>query len=105
MPPITAYTRPLNLHYRVLKFFLVAVDTPDPYVELFIPDTANGRKRTKIINDNKNPEWNETFKFVVDPELTNILRKWGSMPSARGKVETDSFCVIEDAIQIFIPKL
>ncbi|XP_060088373.1 cytosolic phospholipase A2 isoform X2 [Heteronotia binoei] len=49
------------------------LDTPDPYVELFIPSTPDSRKRTKHINNNVNPEWNETFEFILDPNQENVL--------------------------------
>uniref|UniRef100_A0ABM5G994 Phospholipase A2 n=1 Tax=Pogona vitticeps TaxID=103695 RepID=A0ABM5G994_9SAUR len=49
------------------------VDTPDPYVELFIPTAPDSRKRTKHINNNVNPEWNETFEVILDPNQENVL--------------------------------
>lgn len=50
-----------------------AVDTPDPYVELFIPTAPESRKRTKHIDNNINPKWNETFSFILDPNQQNVL--------------------------------
>lgn len=50
-----------------------AVDTPDPYVELFIPTAPESRKRTKHIDNNINPKWNETFNFILDPNQQNFL--------------------------------
>ncbi|KAF7202652.1 cytosolic phospholipase A2 [Nothobranchius furzeri] len=49
------------------------LDTPDPYVELFIPTAPESRKRTKHIDNNINPIWNETFHFILDPNLPNVL--------------------------------
>ncbi|NXS17699.1 PA24A phospholipase, partial [Mystacornis crossleyi] len=49
------------------------LDTPDPYVELFIPTAPDCRKRTKHFNNEVNPMWNETFEFVLDPNLENVL--------------------------------
>ncbi|XP_038614367.1 cytosolic phospholipase A2 isoform X2 [Tachyglossus aculeatus] len=49
------------------------LDTPDPYVELFISSTPDSRKRTRHFNNNVNPVWNETFEFILDPNLENIL--------------------------------
>ncbi|KAJ7332344.1 hypothetical protein JRQ81_014524 [Phrynocephalus forsythii] len=49
------------------------VDTPDPYVELFIPTAPDSRKRTKHINNNINPEWDETFEIILDPYQENVL--------------------------------
>ncbi|PFX34527.1 cytosolic phospholipase A2-like [Stylophora pistillata] len=49
------------------------VDTPDPYVKLFIRTAPNGRKRTKAKNNTANPVWEETLKFYLDPNVKNIL--------------------------------
>lgn len=53
--------------------FIAIVDTPDPYVELFISTTPDGRKRTRHFNNDINPVWNETFEFILDPNQENIL--------------------------------
>jgi len=53
--------------------FCSAVDTPDPYVELFIPSAPDCRKRTKHFNNDVNPVWNETFEFILDPNQENVL--------------------------------
>ncbi|XP_040040450.2 cytosolic phospholipase A2 [Gasterosteus aculeatus] len=50
------------------------LDTPDPYVELFIPTAPESRKKTKHIDNNINPEWNETFHFILDPNQQNVLK-------------------------------
>ncbi|XP_055043160.2 cytosolic phospholipase A2 [Misgurnus anguillicaudatus] len=49
------------------------LDTPDPYVELFIPTSPESRKKTKHIDNDINPEWNETFEFILDPNQENVL--------------------------------
>ncbi|XP_064416035.1 cytosolic phospholipase A2 [Latimeria chalumnae] len=49
------------------------LDTPDPYVELFISSAPESRKRTRHINNDVNPTWNESFEFVLDPKQDNIL--------------------------------
>nr|XP_009670944.1 PREDICTED: cytosolic phospholipase A2 [Struthio camelus australis] len=49
------------------------LDTPDPYVELFIPSAPDCRKRTKHFNNDVNPVWNETFEFILDPNQENVL--------------------------------
>uniref|UniRef100_A0A672JED5 Phospholipase A2 n=1 Tax=Salarias fasciatus TaxID=181472 RepID=A0A672JED5_SALFA len=49
------------------------LDTPDPYVELFIPTAPESRKRTKHIDNDINPKWNETFQFILDPNQQNTL--------------------------------
>ncbi|XP_068445976.1 cytosolic phospholipase A2 [Clinocottus analis] len=50
------------------------LDTPDPYVELFIPTAPESRKRTKHIDNDINPKWNETFTFILDPNQQNVLK-------------------------------
>ncbi|KAM8889339.1 cytosolic phospholipase A2-like [Synchiropus picturatus] len=49
------------------------LDTPDPYVELFIKTAPESRKKTKHIDNDINPKWNETFHFILDPNQQNIL--------------------------------
>ncbi|XP_067086818.1 cytosolic phospholipase A2 [Osmerus mordax] len=49
------------------------LDTPDPYVELFIPTTPESRKKTRHIDNNIHPKWNETFHFILDPNQENTL--------------------------------
>ncbi|XP_017577932.1 cytosolic phospholipase A2 isoform X1 [Pygocentrus nattereri] len=49
------------------------LDTPDPYVELFIPTAPESRKRTRHIDNDINPEWNESFEFILDPNQDNVL--------------------------------
>ncbi|XP_076342257.1 cytosolic phospholipase A2-like isoform X2 [Tachypleus tridentatus] len=51
----------------------IKVDTPDPYIVLRVPDTPNGKKRTRWKKNVVNPSWKETFTFVVDPEKDKIL--------------------------------
>ncbi|XP_051730658.1 cytosolic phospholipase A2 isoform X3 [Ctenopharyngodon idella] len=50
------------------------LDTPDPYVELFIPTSPESRKKTRHIDNDINPEWNETFEFILDPYQDNVLK-------------------------------
>ncbi|CAL8256506.1 unnamed protein product [Merluccius merluccius] len=49
------------------------LDTPDPYVELYIPTAPESRKRTRHIDNDINPQWNETFHFILDPNQQNTL--------------------------------
>ncbi|KAK7889301.1 hypothetical protein WMY93_024861 [Mugilogobius chulae] len=49
------------------------LDTPDPYVELFIPTAPESRRKTKHIDNDINPKWNETFQFILDPNQPNVL--------------------------------
>lgn len=51
------------------------VDTPDPYVELRIRSAPNGKRRTVTIDNEPNPVWDETFVFLLDQSLKNILRE------------------------------
>lgn len=60
-------------HSLFLVIFVPIVDTPDPYVELFIPTAPESRKRTRHIDNDINPEWNESFEFILDPNQDNIL--------------------------------
>lgn len=50
------------------------IDTPDPYLRMRIPSSAEIVKRTKCVSNNKNPEWKEEpFVFHIDPEENNVL--------------------------------
>ncbi|XP_030630583.1 cytosolic phospholipase A2 [Chanos chanos] len=49
------------------------LDTPDPYVELCVPTSPESRKRTRHIDNDINPLWNETFEFILDPNQDNVL--------------------------------
>uniref|UniRef100_A0A8B9J8T1 Phospholipase A2 n=1 Tax=Astyanax mexicanus TaxID=7994 RepID=A0A8B9J8T1_ASTMX len=49
------------------------LDTPDPYVELSIPTAPESRKRTRHIDNDIHPKWNETFEFLLDPQQENML--------------------------------
>lgn len=49
------------------------LDTPDPYVELYIPTAPESRKRTRHIDNDIHPKWNEKFVFLLDPQQDNIL--------------------------------
>ncbi|CAK8673863.1 unnamed protein product [Clavelina lepadiformis] len=46
---------------RIGDFF----DLPDPYVEVCIHTAPEGRKATRHVNNNPNPEWNETLSYLV----------------------------------------
>ncbi|KAL9969386.1 hypothetical protein ACROYT_G021596 [Oculina patagonica] len=49
------------------------LDTPDPYVKLFIKTAPNGRRKTKVQNNTANPTWGEVFQFYLDPNVKNNL--------------------------------
>lgn len=63
----------LITHYFFSHSFGITVDTPDPYVELFIPTAPESRKRTRHFDNDINPVWNENFEFILDPNQENIL--------------------------------
>ncbi|XP_001080051.2 cytosolic phospholipase A2 delta [Rattus norvegicus] len=45
----------------------------DPYVTLRLP-TASGRKfKTQTVTNSSNPVWNETFSFLIQSQVKNIL--------------------------------
>ncbi|TSU37063.1 Cytosolic phospholipase A2 beta [Bagarius yarrelli] len=49
------------------------VSQPDLYVTLRLPTACACTLKTKVIQNNKTPEWNETFHFRVYSQLKNIL--------------------------------
>ncbi|XP_060074734.1 cytosolic phospholipase A2-like [Ylistrum balloti] len=50
------------------------MDTPDPYVTLYIKTAPNCLQKTSIKDNDINPVWNETFTFYIDPrEHSNRL--------------------------------
>lgn len=57
-------------------FFPLLVDTPDPYVQLKMKTAAETKKRTKAVDNDKNPVWNEKFTFFMDIKERNILGRW-----------------------------
>lgn len=63
-----------NLYNDLSYFvFFIPVDTPDPFVSLFIKTSSNGMQRTRTIDNDVNPTWNETFKFYIDDRISNEL--------------------------------
>ncbi|XP_062622371.1 cytosolic phospholipase A2-like [Saccostrea cucullata] len=45
------------------------LDTPDPYVVLMVQGAPNCYQRTCTLDNNISPEWNETFKFYLNPKI------------------------------------
>ncbi|XP_020624400.1 cytosolic phospholipase A2-like isoform X3 [Orbicella faveolata] len=81
MAPKQASFRPcLLLEIKVLRgrnitlgSFADWLDTPDPYVKLYIKTAPNGKRKTKVRNNSANPIWEEVFHFYLDPDMTNNL--------------------------------
>ena len=48
--------------------FFSAVDTPDPYIKLRLRKSPEGRQRTRTIDNEINPVWDETFTFFMDSQ-------------------------------------
>ena len=48
-------------------------DCSDPYVELVCGNVA---QKTKVVQDNLNPEFNETFSFTAAPSDQLTLKVW-----------------------------
>jgi Ca2+-dependent lipid-binding protein len=50
---------------------LEKIGKSDPYVRLFV--RVLFKKKTKVIDNNLNPEWNEVFEFDVEDTETQTL--------------------------------
>lgn len=51
------------------------MDTPDPYIYMCIRTAPEGRKQTTVKDNEINPVWNETFTFLLDEAVENIMGK------------------------------
>ncbi|XP_063423775.1 cytosolic phospholipase A2-like [Mytilus trossulus] len=49
------------------------MDTPDPFVSLYIKTSPNCLQKTKTVDNEVNPVWDETFQFYLDPRDNNEL--------------------------------
>ncbi|ESP01691.1 hypothetical protein LOTGIDRAFT_52500, partial [Lottia gigantea] len=49
------------------------MDTPDPYVILWIKTAPNSWQKTTVKDNDIHPVWNETFTFYLDPIVENVL--------------------------------
>ncbi|XP_060607580.1 cytosolic phospholipase A2-like isoform X2 [Ruditapes philippinarum] len=49
------------------------VDTPDPYIKIYIRTAPEGRKQTTVKDNEVNPEWNESFTFLLGEAVENIM--------------------------------
>ncbi|NXK54221.1 PA24E phospholipase, partial [Chauna torquata] len=45
----------------------------DCYVKLWLPTASHQEARTKTVSNCRNPVWNETFHFMIQSEVKNIL--------------------------------
>ncbi|XP_010134619.1 PREDICTED: cytosolic phospholipase A2 epsilon-like [Buceros rhinoceros silvestris] len=45
----------------------------DCYVKLWLPTASRREARTRTIRNCRNPVWNETFRFIIQREVKNIL--------------------------------
>ena len=62
----------LSIVYSTLLLFF-HLGTADPYVILRVRTSPNSKQRTTTKDDEVNPEWNEDFKFYLNPEKENTL--------------------------------
>ncbi|KFV47173.1 Cytosolic phospholipase A2 epsilon, partial [Gavia stellata] len=46
---------------------------PDCYVKLWLPTASCREARTRTVRNCRNPVWNETFHFMIQSEVKNIL--------------------------------
>ncbi|XP_045199096.2 cytosolic phospholipase A2-like isoform X2 [Mercenaria mercenaria] len=49
------------------------LDIPDPYVTVSIKTSPHGIQRTKHLDNDINPVWNETFKFYLNADVNNDM--------------------------------
>ncbi|XP_076823546.1 cytosolic phospholipase A2-like [Clavelina lepadiformis] len=58
--------------------------TTDPYIKIYIKESPDARRQTRYINNNKNPEWNETFTYFLPKDLSGIMAEFTLMDSNYG---------------------
>lgn len=68
-----------NASVRLFIFPFLAVDTPDPYVVLMVQGAPNCYQRTNAFDNNTDPEWNETFKFYLNPKIPSEIGMYGHL--------------------------
>jgi len=61
---------------NILNDYFLTVDTPDPYIMLRIKTAPEGKRRTKTIDNDVNPVWEEDFEFLLDQNENNVLREY-----------------------------
>lgn len=80
---------------NITKGFWDYVDTPDPYISMKIRTAPEGRRRTKTIDNEVNPVWNEEFTFLLDENENNKMQinlmeaNYGSFDQTIGTVWFD----------------
>ena len=58
-----------------LSSFPPIVDTPDPYVSVTVNEAIELTYKTRHIDNEKNPIWNEELNFFISPNATVITGK------------------------------
>ncbi|CAG5136620.1 unnamed protein product, partial [Candidula unifasciata] len=48
-------------------------DTPDPYINLILRSSPEGKKSTTVKQNDTNPVWDETFTFYINFTQSNVL--------------------------------
>ncbi|CAK8673405.1 unnamed protein product [Clavelina lepadiformis] len=51
----------------------------DPYVKIYIKESPNACMKTRYIDNKKNPEWNQTFTFLLPNNLSEITAEFTLM--------------------------
>uniref|UniRef100_A0A672TPL3 Phospholipase A2 n=1 Tax=Strigops habroptila TaxID=2489341 RepID=A0A672TPL3_STRHB len=58
---------------RSKKTRMFHIGTTDCYVKLWLPTASCQEARTRTVCNSRNPVWNETFLFMIQREVKNIL--------------------------------
>lgn len=67
----------VSLILSILFCFQTLVSDADCYVTLKLSSASSSVGRTKVVTNNKSPEWNETFTFTVNDILqVRLLSNW-----------------------------
>ncbi|XP_053380553.1 cytosolic phospholipase A2-like isoform X2 [Mercenaria mercenaria] len=72
-PYLIFYVTIVKGHNITKGYWKDTLDTPDPFVKVTIKTAPNGTRLTKPVNNDANPDWNETFKFFLDPTVDNEM--------------------------------
>jgi len=63
------------MHLHGYCYSVLTVDTPDPYIHMSIKTAPEGRRQTTVKDNEVNPVWNETFTFLLDEAVENVMGK------------------------------